>query len=845
LPLSPKILSAVGLGLTGALLGATLLLVVGPAIERDQRGIEDARRLKQLDTSLTLTLLGARHSLFTNYDPIVEATHLLEEETTRVLTPATQTHDRDAAAIDAARARAAEAIRRKVTTMEDFKSSFSVLRNAVAVLSVLAIDLSEFRPASDEEIEISRRATVLLLSVSRLLTDDDVVHAGAVKRARDALLAGTRVPDRLRELASRIVAQSDLAQRHSREVDARITEVLGTPVGKRLDDLVTAYVHRNDHIEGWRRMLELGIGLTALIAVALTIRGLHGQRRERMSLEHRISERSQDLADANRRLTRANRAKTEFLANMSHEIRTPLAAILGFADLLDDERLEDGERHKIARIIRRNGEHLLTILSNILDIAKIEAGKLTVEKIPCSPREIAEEVCALLRNRADAKGIQLSLRIESPAIPRRIESDPTRIRQILVNLVGNAIKFTEQGSVTLVVGLEMRRDGPALRFEVKDTGVGMTPDELRRVFADFEQGDASTTRRFGGTGLGLGLAICSRLTAVLSGEITAQSARQRGSTFKLVLPVSELPQLVEDLERTPVVAPRGVPPRRGLRVLLADDSSDIRLLIARFLTDIDAEVVVVANGRQAVEQALAGRLEARPFDLILMDLHMPELDGAEAVRALRAEGLEIPMIALTASAYEEDRERCTQAGYSDVLTKPIDRAQLIQRIATLTGIAADPAPAGSAPGPAGACPTPKLSPAPPPTSPPTPTPTPTDARVMRPLAIFDTARLLEMLGGDETVKQTVLALFQDDAPPLLRALQDAAANRDAAAVRAGAHKLKGMLLNVCAQQAADVAGELESSARAGEQARFAPLAGMLRTEVSRVCESMTGSAPSL
>ena len=416
----------------------------------------------------------------------------------------------------------------------------------------------------------------------------------------------------------------------------------------------------------------------------VSLRVLRVQRRARQSLEQRVLERTRDLADANATLTRASRAKTEFLANTSHEIRTPLAAILGFADLLDRERLETNDRREIARIIRRNGEHLLAIVNDILDITKIEAGKLTVEAIACSPQQIAQEVCALLRNRAQSKGLALSLQIEGPELPRWIESDPTRIRQILLNLVGNAIKFTERGGVTDGAVAGCARREPRLRVEVRDTGIGMTPEEAARVFADFEQADSSTTRRFGGSGLGL--AICRRLTAVLGGELSVQSTRGQGSTFVLVLPVARAVDPVDDLRETAIIAPRGIPPRSGLHVLVADDSADIQMLVTRFLADIAAAATVVSNGREAVEAALAALHQGRPFDLILMDLHMPELDGAEAARTLRNAGLEQPIVALTASDDIGDRERCAAAGYSDFLVKPIDRVQLIQKIATLNGV---------------------------------------------------------------------------------------------------------------------------------------------------------------
>ena len=580
---------------------------------------------------------------------------------------------------------------------------------------------------------------------------------------------------------------------------------------------------RLDPLGRRRWHIEIGLGLTVLASAVVSLQILRAQRRARLSLERRVLERTRDLAEANATLTRTSRAKTEFLANTSHEIRTPLAAILGFADLLDRERLETDDRREIARIIRRNGEHLLAIVNDILDITKIEAGKLTVEAIACSPQQIAQDVCALLRNRAQAKGLALSVQAEGTELPRWIESDPTRVRQILVNLVGNAIKFTERGSVTIALSQDAREGEPRLRVEVSDTGIGMTPEEAARVFADFEQGDSSTTRRFGGTGLGL--AICRRLTAVLGGELTVQSTRGQGSTFVLVLPIARAIDPVDDLNETAIIAPRGIPPRSGLQVLVADDSADIQMLVTRFLADIAAGATVVSNGREAVETALAALHQGRPFDLILMDLHMPELDGAEAVRTLRNAGLEQPIVALTASDDIEDRERCAAAGYSDFLVKPIDRVRLIQKIATLNGV--DPGEPRRAPPARNGTVSESLHAAAAPT------------RNAGPAPAFDAARLLAMVGGDASVRDAVLALFQDDAPALVQSIQTAASAGDGDALRAGAHKLKGMLLTVWATPAADVAAALESAARAGERQRFGNLVGELQAEVTRVCASMS------
>ena len=814
-----RVFSFAGLGLLALALATTLISVVNPQIAQDRRAIDQARQLIQLDTRLSLQLLQVRNSLAANYDPVVDTVHALDQDGAELLVETRAARGADSAATGSARAATASVLRQKLQLVEDFKSSFAVLRNSIATLSVLAADVERHRTSSEIDAEATRRAMALMLALSRLFMAGGSEQERAVDGARAALAASAIVAGPLRATVDQILALTQVARQYRAETDNRMSHMLALPVSGHLDRLADSYAEHLAHADGRRRELVAGLGLTGLLAALMAIQGLRSQHRVRVSLEQRVEERTRDLAEANATLTRASRAKTEFLANMSHEIRTPLAAILGFADLLEGERLKRTERCEIARVIRRNGEHLLAILSDILDIAKIEAGKLTVEQIACSPRLLSEEVCALLRNRAEAKGISLSFVVESNDVPRHLESDPTRIRQVLVNLVGNAIKFTERGSVTLALRMERHANNPQLLFEVRDTGIGMAPDEITRVFAAFEQADSSTTRRFGGTGLGL--AISRRLATVLGGEINVRSERNKGSIFSLSLPATEhLAGAAADLLETAVIAPRGLLPRRGLRVLVADDSADIRLLVTSFLADIDAEVAVVCNGREAVEVAMTATHEGRAFDLILMDLHMPEMDGAQAVQALRAAGVNQPVIALTASAYLEDRDRCARAGYSDFITKPIDRLQFVQKIATLAGVGdVDDAPAHDS----------QALPATPPSE--------------HGNSVFDGDRLLAMVGGDHSVRDAVVGLFQGDAPSLLETIQVAVTARDATAVRASAHKMKGMLLTVCALQAAETATELETVARAGQEHRFETLVGTLAVQVSRVRESMMRAAP--
>ena len=381
----------------------------------------------------------------------------------------------------------------------------------------------------------------------------------------------------------------------------------------------------------------------------------------------------------------ANRAKSAFLANMSHEIRTPMTAILGYAELLRDTA-DRPEQREAVEVIRRNGDHLLGIINDILDLSKIEAGRMDIERMECFPCQIVSDVASLMRVRADSKGLALEVRYEG-LVPETILSDPTRLRQILINLAGNAIKFTEAGRVRLAVRLlPLALDGqPALEIEVRDTGLGISPEQIDRLFEPFVQADGSTTRRFGGTGLGL--AICKRLAAILGGDVAVESRPGAGSAFKLRVATGPLAgvRLIdgasESVQPAATSAAAAASPTLRGRLLLAEDGPDNQRLISFVLRKAGAEVTVVENGAAAVEAAMAAAAAGMPFGVVLMDMQMPVMDGYEASRRLREQGYAGAIVALTANAMSGDRERCLEAGCDDYAAKPIDRKHLLATVA--------------------------------------------------------------------------------------------------------------------------------------------------------------------
>lgn len=419
------------------------------------------------------------------------------------------------------------------------------------------------------------------------------------------------------------------------------------------------------HKDGTELPIEISLSplktSTGILATA-AIRDISDRKR----IEEELKQ-AREVAEA------ANRSKSQFLANMSHEIRTPLAGILGYSEMIALYCHTDEERRSYMEKIRRCSDNLTELINEILDLSKVEAGALNVESLPNALVSEIENTVGILQSRASEKGVALEVLYERP-LPPQMLTDATRFRQILSNTVGNAIKFTDQGKVTLRTYLS-KKNAAEICFEIRDTGCGLTPEQQERLFQPFAQADSSTTRKYGGTGLGL--ALSRRLARALGGDLTLdESIPGKGSVFTLRLPLLDL---ATDTTSPSKIRPTSVSTQAakldGISVLVVEDNADNRELITHFLSEHGAKITTATNGQEALEKVK----EQNP-DVVLMDIQMPILDGYEATKTLRKTGFTKPIIAVTAHAMHNEREKCLEAGCTEFLTKPLNFSKLAHTI---------------------------------------------------------------------------------------------------------------------------------------------------------------------
>jgi len=529
------------------------------------------------------------------------------------------------------------------------------------------------------------------------------------------------------------------------------------------------------------------------------------------NLEERVQTRTRDLEEARRQAEAASLAKSDFLANMSHEIRTPMHGVMGMTELMLQGGLTPQKEKLYLGAIKDSADTLMLIVNDILDFSKIEAGKFTLEKNPFSPRDTVERCLNGLRVRGEEKGLKVRHQVD-PAVPPCLVGDQGRLRQVLTNLVGNAIKFCRQGEISVEVGLvSQENDAVTLHVTVTDTGIGIAEEACQRIFNQFEQADGSTTRKFGGTGLGL--AICKKLVELMDGTIWVESRLGVGSCFHFTAHFLSGDEELLPTDKDASLASSQLR-QAPLAILVADDVEINRALVQAVLEPHGHQITFAEDGRSALEH-----YESKRFDIVLMDVQMPEMDGLQATRSIReyeratGRSAAVPIVAMTAFAGNEDRQLCLDAGMDDYLTKPIKPAQLLQLLNKFCHRSIGSV---EATGDTQAAP---------------------DERDVS-VAVFAQDELLERLGGRSEMIPRFVGLFCKGVLPQLEGLVTALAAEDADGVRRHAHAIKGSAGNIAALRMHQTAAMMEKAAKEGDLTEAAQQLASLQLEYREFVEAV-------
>lgn len=547
-------------------------------------------------------------------------------------------------------------IKQKNTLIETIKSGNAMLFNSLNHYSSLVREIDELSHANKLYLRFHKLAQTVISFVIRHDSNEYLSAKNQLQDLKKDLNNGLIKEAARRPQLTNFLAHSEVilnaVKKQSDIPSISQTIPIASILGKLHNYYIDYYNTKTRSAELYGRILFISsLLLIALIAYILVL----------LAKGNIALARQTEMAHA------SNQTKSSFLANMSHEIRTPLTVIIGFAESsLDSKQTLEGRLSAI-RSIARNGKHLLQLINEILDISKIESGKLKIEKLPTNIFEILNEIMSVMRPQAEDKGLSLEIDCQFP-VPKIIITDPIRFRQILFNLLSNAIKFTDKGYISVQMGFDQENN--KLVVSVIDTGIGLTQEQIPRLYEPFTQADSSTTRKYGGTGLGLN--ISKSLVEFLGGNLAVESTHGLGSKFSFSIDcgVTDKENLVNDLKEIPVTPVNQnyseAPSLQG-NILLAEDNLDNQELISYYIKKTGANLTIAENGLLARNCALE-----TPFDLILMDMQMPEMDGLEATRQLRQSGYDLPIVALTANASSEDVERCNNAGCSGFLSKPVD-----------------------------------------------------------------------------------------------------------------------------------------------------------------------------